>query len=177
MTNDQMRIRRWVRARLDIAELASVISAQFLQRQTTGLDEVLRPTGQIVDRGFCDVDAEVMIQRCENFPEAHWAFNRLAAEAIRRANDLAVAHRTSGEQRARDTRPMIAPGVLIDRWRASELTPHHDSDILVQASLAQVGEQRRQSLIEQRQVLPERVEIPSMMIPAAESHSHAARAS
>ena len=41
---------------------------------------------------------------------------------------------------------------------------------------SQIGEQRREALIQQRQILPQRREVSAVMVPAAEGHRDAARA-
>src|ERR1043166_8146435 len=71
---------------------------------------------------------------------------------------------------------MIATGVLVNRGRAAELAPNDNGNVLVQAALMQILDQRAHSLVEQREVLPQRAEIIAVMIPSAERQGHAAGA-
>ena len=49
---------------------------------------------------------------------------------------------------------MIAAGILVDRRRAPEFAPDDNGNLLVQAALVQVLDERADALVEQGQVLP-----------------------
>ncbi len=97
-------------------------------------------------------------------------------EGVRGADDLAMPHAAAGEQGARNTRPVIASRILVDGGGASKFAPDHDRYVLFQAAIAQVLEQSGEPLVEEWQILAQRIEIIAVMIPAAEGHGDATRA-
>src|SRR5690242_17874734 len=116
-----------------------------------------------------------MIKRGEYFPELHRSFAGFAAQSIRRANDLPMAHPAACEQRARDPRPMIPSAVLVNGRSAPKFSPNHHRNILVQTARVKVLNECAQALVQERQVLPQGSEVITMMIPATESQRHTAR--
>ena len=88
-----------------------------------------------------DVDAQVVVERGEDFLEVDRAVLGLGAQAIGRADDLAGAHAAAGQQGAGDVGPVVAAGVLVDLGRAAEFAPDDDRDVLVQAAVVQVLDQ------------------------------------
>src|SRR6185369_12844230 len=115
---------------------------QFLHRLTP-IYQILRTAGQIGDGGFIHVDAQVVIKRGKDFAELYGPVNWLAAQAVGRANNLSGFHPAAGEQSTGSFWPVIASGVFVNRWRATEFTPHHNRNVLVQAALVQIFDQRR----------------------------------
>src|SRR5436190_21292002 len=107
----------------------------------------------------------------------HWALDGFAAKPIRRTNDLAHFHSPASEQRTRNTRPMIAPAILVDRGCATKFAPNNYRNIFVESALMDVFNERVHTLIEQRQILAQRAEVVAVMVPTAERESHATRAS
>src|SRR5437660_11150260 len=63
---------------------------------------------------------------------------------------------------------MIAPAILVDGRRTTELTPHNHRNIFVQSALVQIFDQRAESLVEERQVLTQRSEVVAVMVPTTE---------
>src|SRR6185503_5099019 len=107
----------------DEPAMVSMASNQFANGLVIVVHEILRASGKIVERDLVGVDAEIVIQRREDFTEVHGPFHGFAAQPIRGANDLADFHSTTEQRRAGNTRPMIPPAVLVDRRRAAELAP------------------------------------------------------
>src|SRR6266540_6718893 len=87
------------RASFVIRRTSFDISNQFLHRLTPGLDEVLRPAGQVREGGFVHVNSQIVIERREDFSEDHRPFDRLPAPAVGRADNLSRLHASTGEQR------------------------------------------------------------------------------
>src|SRR5262245_35573606 len=159
---------------LVIGLFSSVISHQFLHRHTARIDQILRATAQVSNRDLAHVDAEVVVERREDVAELDWPVGGLAAQAIRRANHLSGLHPAAGQQPTRNSRPMIAAGVLVDRRCAAELAPNDYGNVLVEAALVQILDERADPLVEQRQVLPKRAEVIPVMVPSAKRQRHAA---
>ena len=84
-----------------------------------------------------------MVERRENFAKGDRAFVGFAAETIRGADDLAGFHSAAGQHRAADARPVVASGVFVDDRSAPELTPNDNAHVLVESTLVQVGDERR----------------------------------
>ena len=115
-----------------------------------------------------------MVERGEDFAEVDAAICNLAAEPVRRADDLAGLHPAAGEQRAADLRPVIAPGVRVDLRGASELAPRHHRHVLVQPTLMQILDERAHGLIEEREMGEQFAVVVAVEIPATEIQRHAA---
>jgi hypothetical protein len=60
---------------------------------------------------------------------------------------------------------VVAAGVLVDLRRPAELAPDDHGDVAVQAAVLAGLDQRRDPLVEQRQVLAEPVELVPERIP------------
>ena len=60
---------------------------------------------------------------------------------------------------------MIAAAVLVDRRRAAELAPDHHAKLLCPSPVGRDPAQGGQPLVEQRQILAQRAEIITVMIP------------
>ncbi len=80
----------------------------------------------------------------------------------------------TSQKRGRHTRPMIAPRVFVDLGRTAELPPNNHGNLLVQAPLVQIFDQRADSLIQQRQISARVLMIIPMVIPKSEGNGHAA---
>jgi len=52
-----------------------------------GVHEILRTAGKVGEGDVAGVDAELMVERGEDFAKMHAAFDDLAAETIGRADD------------------------------------------------------------------------------------------
>ena len=102
----------------------------------------------------------------------HRPLGGFAAQAVGRANHLAVFHAAAGQQRARDARPMVAAAVLVDFRRATELAPHADGDVFVQAAIVQIPDERRDALVEHRHVASGVAKVVPVPIPKTERHSN-----
>jgi len=69
--------------------------------------------------------------------------------------------------------PVVAAVVAVDLGGPSEFAPHHDGDILIEAALVQVGDQRGEGLIEFRELfvgLGEIHAVAAVPVPAAVVH-------
>ena len=75
---------------------------------------------------------------------------RVGPFVVAGADRRASWHAGSGHQRGKTIRPVIAIGVLVDLGRATEFAEHHDERRFQQASLVQIVQQRRETLIESR---------------------------
>src|SRR5262249_12053464 len=135
-----------------------------------------RASGEIWNGYFVHVNVQTLVKRGEHFRETDRTFRGFTTEPIGCADDLPVAHSTTGEHRAGNARPMIATAILVDRGCPSKFAPHHDRHIFVESSIVQISNQCADSLVEQRKILPERAEIITVMIPTAECNGHAPRA-
>src|SRR5947207_10594579 len=83
-------------------------------------------------------------------------------------------HTTAGQHCAGNSGPMITTGILVDGWRATELAPYDDRNILIQSAQVQIFHQCAKSLIKKREVLPQRSEVVTMMVPPTERQRYAA---
>src|SRR5438552_6276055 len=115
---------------------------QLRHRLTSIRDQVLRTACEVREGHLADVDAQVVIKRGEHFAELHWTLCSFAAQAIRGADDLSGFHAAARQHRTRNPGPVIAPGILVDGWSATELAPHDYRNILVQTALMQIFDQR-----------------------------------
>src|SRR5207244_10857833 len=106
-----------------------------------------------------------MIKCGEDFTKGDRPFNGFATQTVRCADDLPGFHPAAREQCARNARPMIAAGILVDRRRATELTPNNYGHILVKTALVQVLHEGGNALIEQWQVRTGVSEILPVIIP------------
>ena len=61
------------------------------------VDQVLRAAGQILDVGDVRMDAEMMIQRRDDFTEMNRAVDRYAGDAVRTSDGLAHFHSAAGK--------------------------------------------------------------------------------
>src|SRR5262245_49851843 len=106
-----------------------------------------------------------MVERGVDFLERDGTRFGLAAEAIGGTNDVARFHATAGHESARDARPVVAAGVLVDLRRAAKLAPGDDRTIVGQAALVQVLNQSGHGFVEYRQLLFGVFEILAVPIP------------
>ncbi len=120
-----------------------------------------------------------MVQRGEHFLEVHWSRIRGFCVTGRRADGLTVSHPTACEKSAGNSRPMVSTGCLVDSWRAAELTPNDDRDIVQHVMGFEVADQRGQSVVHRGKVFPQRDEVVAVSVPAAprtvhrdDSHTH-----
>ncbi len=60
---------------------------------------------------------------------------------------------------------MVAACVLVDLGGAAELAPDHHGDVALESAAVNVVDQRRDTLVEHRQVLAEPVEVAPVRIP------------
>ncbi len=130
--------------------------------------EELRAAAEIGKRGLDRVDAHAVIERGEHFQVVDRPILHLAADAIARSDNLAGPHAAAGQHGEVDRGPMIAAGIFVDLGRAAEFAPHDHRHVLFHSPLVQVIEQRRNPLIEHRNVLPPGGEILPVPIPTAE---------
>ena len=108
---------------------------------------------QIRESRLAGVDAQVVIQRGKDVLIVNVAILDFFSQACRRSDNLPGAHAATGQQRIRNLRPMFASTSLADLWRTSELTPHNDCDVLIEATVVYVLYQRRDRLVQLRQMV------------------------
>ena len=118
---------------------------------------------------FVHIDAEVMVERGEDFAEGDGAVCGLRADLVGGADDLAVAHVAASEHGAGDAGPVVAPAFGIDDGGAAKFPPDDDGDVLLHAALVQVCDEGAEGAIEEGQVFAELLEIVAVIIPAAEA--------
>ena len=88
-------------------------------------------------------------------------------QSIGRTDDLPGANAAARQYPATDLRPMVSSRVLIDAGSPAKLAPRDDHHVLREPAFVQVFDQRRESLIELRQVrLLHAVEVVAMKVPA-----------
>src|SRR6056297_2040775 len=138
-----------------------------------GIDEIHRPTGQVLDRCAPRVDADVVIESREDLLEFDRAFDGFASEAVGRADDLSVIHSAAGEHGGTDTGPVVASALCVDLRGAAELTPHHHADILVQTAVVEVLHQRAEALVEHGEIFAGTLEISAVPVPSGKAESDA----
>ena len=146
---------------------------QFGHGAASGFDEVVRAAGEVGDGGFVRVDAEVVVESGKDFAEPNGAFVGFAAESVCGADGLAGFHAAAGEQGAGDARPVIAAGVGVDFWGASEFAPDDDGNVFVHASLVKIVDQGGNALIQQGHVFAAAFEVAVVPVPAAEGEGNA----
>src|SRR5436190_19267150 len=110
--------------------IVSMISNQFANWLMIVIDQILRASGQVVQRHLVRIDAQVVVEGREDFAELHRALHRFATQAIGRANHLANLHSAAKHHRARDARPMIASAIIVDGRCAAEITPNDYGHVL-----------------------------------------------
>src|SRR5204862_5446799 len=66
--------------------------------------QILRPSTAVVDRRRPDVDAEVVIERGEDFLEADRSFDDLLSQSVGGPDDLAGSHAAARQHREVDPR-------------------------------------------------------------------------
>src|SRR5512134_3394339 len=95
----------------------STASNQLAHRLHPAIDKVVRPAGVIGDRRAIRINAEIVIERREDFLEMHGPIFGALGKTIRRTDHLPRAHSSTGKQSTRDLRPMIAARFLVDSRR------------------------------------------------------------
>src|SRR5687767_1508014 len=95
-----------------------------LPHRLVSIDQEMWPAGKVGHGGFIHVDAHVVVKRSKDFLEMHWAFRGFAPETVGCANGLSHPHAATGQQRARNARPMVATAILVDRGRAAKFAPN-----------------------------------------------------
>ena len=90
------------------------------------------------------------------------------AVPVGRADRLPVLHPAAREQPARNARPMIAAGVLVDRRGSAELAPHDHRHVLVHPAVVQILDQCGYALIKHGHVLAGAIEIAAVPVPSTE---------
>src|SRR5262249_35841440 len=93
---------------------------EFRHRLTPGLDQVLGTACEVGKRYLADVNAEIVIKCGEHFTELDRPLVSFSAQAIGCTDDLSMFHAAAGQHSARNSRPMISPGILVDRRCAAE---------------------------------------------------------
>src|SRR5581483_9270838 len=86
-------------------------------------DQVLRAAGGVVDERGVHVDAQVVVQRGEDFAVSDRAVGGVFAQAVGGADDLAGTHAAAGHEAATHRGPVVAARVVVDARRAAELAP------------------------------------------------------
>src|SRR5437879_3168273 len=160
--------RQALRDSFDIRLSSFVISNELFHRRAAGINQVLRPSGEVCDGRLAHVDPEIVVKRGEDFAKEDWALDRFTAPAVGRADDLARLHAAAGQQRAGDFRPVVASRVFVDGWGAAKLTPHDDRHFLLETLPAEVVDQRADALVEQGQISFGVLVIVSVIIPETE---------
>ena len=77
-------------------------------------DEEIRAATQVRHSHLVHVDAEVVVERGEDFAEGNRALAGFAAQTISGADNLACSHAAARQHGAVGARPMVAAGVLVD---------------------------------------------------------------
>ena len=85
------------------------------------IDEILGAAGEVGQGDAIGVEAQLMVERGEDFAEVDAAIHDFSAESISRADDLTGFHSATGEKGAANLRPVVASSVLVDLRRATEL--------------------------------------------------------
>ena len=125
----------------------------FAHRFDVGIDQELRPAGRVEDAGLVDVDAEVVVERREDFLELdramYWDVRPGALVApitwpVRMPPPASSAQLTCGQW----SRLLH----VVDARRAAELAPDHDGDVLIQPARVQVLDQGGQGRVQEREV-------------------------
>ena len=101
------------------------------------------------------VDAQVVVDGGQDVLVMDRPAGGRAAQLVGRADHLADLHPAAEEQGRVDAGPVVAAGVLVDLGRAAELAPDDHGDVAVEPADVDVLDQRRDPLIEQRQMLAE----------------------
>src|SRR5688500_9594354 len=100
--------------------------------------EITRPAAQVLHRRGARIDPEMVIERGKHFLKIDPPFHAFAAEPIGCADDLPVPHPAASERRTRHARPMIPSPILVDVWRATELTPDDDGNVAIESTLMKI---------------------------------------
>src|SRR5262249_7673843 len=138
--------------------------------------QVLRPASRVVDVDDVGVDAEVAIDRGDDFAGGDGALGGDFAEAVGGADDAARFHAAAGHQAAADRRPVIAAGAAVDSRRPAELAPADDRHVIQHAARVEVLDQGAQALIELAAVIAHQSEVLPVAVPAAIAQRDAADA-
>src|SRR5205807_2358946 len=100
-------------------------------------DRVGRDAQQVVDRR-CDVSGIVWVRR------------RKRGSLVGSAIHYASTNPTTSQSDRVDERPVVAAGTAVDLRRPSELGVGHDQRLTEQTSFVQIGDKRRERLVERR---------------------------
>ena len=146
---------------------------KFGHGTASGFDEVVRAAGKVGDGGFVRVNAEVVVKRGKDFAEPDGSFLGFAAESVGGADGLAGFHAAAGKQSAGDARPVIASGVCVDFWGASEFAPNDERNVFVHAALVKVVDKGGDALIQQGHVFAAAFKVAVVPVPTAEGEGDA----
>ena len=91
--------------------------------------------------------------------------DRVAGVLVGRSVDNTAASAATKHQAEAALRPVVAAGVLADPRRAAHLTGYDHQCRLQQPTIVEVVEQRREHVIEHRQVEPQHVEVVLVRVP------------
>ena len=128
----------------------------------------MRPAVEVVAGGGVRINAKRVVQRGVHLAKGDRPFTGLSAEAVGRADDLPMLESAAGEQAAGDSRPVVAAGILVDGWCAAEFAPANHDDVLVETPLVEILDERREPLVEHREILPGPAEVTAVPVPATE---------
>src|SRR5216684_3280107 len=87
------------------------------------------------------LNAQCRIDGCREIGRCYRAILRLAADAIRRADDLTAANPGAGEEDRPAAGPVVAPAAWIELWRAAEFAHRQDKRRIQHSALVQIVEQ------------------------------------
>jgi hypothetical protein len=126
-----------------VIETEFLTQAQATLRQLSNWrgigNQSLRPASQVGQRQLRGRDAEVLIERREDFMDVNGPLADRIAETGRGTDDLAGANSAARQKRARHRRPVVSTGVAVDPRGTAELAPDDDSDFRKQPALIQVA--------------------------------------
>ena len=105
------------------------------------VNQVARCAALIENANGSCVETGVLVERGENFLELDWSLDSVLTETVCTANHLPGSHSAAGHHRARHSRPVVTAVVFVDAWRTTELAPHDDRNVLIEASFVKIGDQ------------------------------------
>ena len=135
-------------------------------------DQVLRSTSWVGDGRRAGIDAQVVVDRGDDFLHVNRAIECVLAESVGRSDGLTCSHAASGQQAATDSRPVIASGVRIDSRSTTEFAPHGDGCVVQHASVVEILNQRGDALIELAAMIADQVKVFPVAVPATVRHRH-----
>src|SRR5262249_41496379 len=131
------------------------------------IDQVLRPAGRVDHRRLADVDAEVVVERRQDFLEVAGGGLGVFAEGGGGGGGPGGFSAAAREERAAYLRPVVAAGFLVDPRRAAEFAPGDDGDIIEHAAIVEVLHEGAEALIQLAAMVANQVEILAVAVPTA----------